>query len=158
MERQGVHWGRRWAGLSGAAHTKAAHSQQQRGQARMSPPSSFRWPDSAQQPPGTNTIHNAPSHWTTRNAEEREGGRRGPVSQCCMAVSHSTTADNMLQGILTFSWLPHTASWVSLCPPNAVNLENRTGRKEMKGPLGHRGLHHTQICRKGLQEQLNING
>lgn len=84
-EEKGVHWSRRWAVLSLAVHTKAAHSQQQRGQARMWPPSSFRWPDIAQQPwpPGANTIHNMYTHWT----EEQGGGWQGLwVSAACQCV------------------------------------------------------------------------
>lgn len=89
MEERGGHRGRRWAALYLAAHTKAAHSQQQRGQGRMWPPSSFRWPDIAQQPrpPGANTIHNTPSHWTTSGPRGTRGGWQGLwVSTACRCV------------------------------------------------------------------------
>ena len=88
-EEQGGHRGRRWAAFYLAAHTKAAHSQQQRGQGRMWPPSSFRWPDIAQQPrpPGANTIHNTPSHWTTSRPRGARGGWQGLwVSAACRCV------------------------------------------------------------------------
>lgn len=77
-EKQGLTW-RLAVGspLPLAVCTKAAHSQQQqRGQARMWPPSSFCRPGIAQQPrpPGANTIHNTNSpllvcHSSTNNKQ-----------------------------------------------------------------------------------------
>lgn len=114
-------------------------------------------PLATQRPPGANTIHNQPSHWTTRNGEEEEGEEGGAVSQCCMAVSHSTTADKQHAAadrghslLLGFLVLPVEFHFVHQMQ-RILRTVLEEKRNEKRGG-GHRSLRHTQFRGDGLWE------